>query len=395
MNHIQHFPGRLFYSFLVTLLLVACSEAPEPQLAVPESVINLAPLVALHKQFEAGKHGNIDGVMVLHGNEVVFEKRYVQDYRTPFEEYVAAGIEDNFAGPEPYHYLDPDWHPWLKGSDLHTMQSVTKSVASALIGVAIGRGEIAGVDVEVDQYFDHPNPFQGDPRATGMTLEDLLTMSAGIDWDEENYSADGNDCIIMEHSQDWVDYVLNKGMAVERSEVFNYNSGISVLLDQVLWKATGLHADRYAEEYFFGPLGIDEYYWKTTPTGIVDTEGGLYLTPRSLARIGELYAADGVWNGQRIFPEGWVESSFAPSIPVGEDSPWLYGYQWWLLPDPDDPERLIPAARGFGGQYLLIFSEDDVIAVFNGWNIHPGKTPLSIELAIEHVLNAVRKDRSS
>ncbi len=175
-----------------------------------------------------------------------------------------------------------------------------------------------------NNIFDHPNPFQGDPRSFKLTLRDLLTMSAGIDWNETDYSDENsNNCIVMERSDDWVEYVLGQGMVEQSGVVFNYNSGTSMLLDQILFKATGKRADEYGRERLFGPLGIDDFYWKITPTGIIDTEGGLFLSPRSLVRIGELYASDSVWNGKRILPEAWVQASFTPAIEVGRDGTFI------------------------------------------------------------------------
>ncbi len=397
--------ASILLATVILLVIPACSEQsaeladrdaaaaanPLPQGSVVNNNINLGVLAALDQEFASGDRGYIDGMLVLHGGKVVYENRYAQDYRTPFEAYEASGLRDGYWGEGQYHYLNPQWHPWLKDGELHTMQSVTKSVTSALIGIAIAQGAIPSTDVEVQRYFNHPNPFQGDPRSFKLTLHDLLTMSAGIDWNESDYSdASSNDCVIMEHSDDWVTYVLDQGMVEQSGVVFNYNSGISVLLDQILFSATGSHADAYARKHLFGPLGIDDFFWKTTPTGTVDTEGGLYLSPRSLARIGELYANDGVWNGERIFQEGWVQDSFSPAISVGRGGDWMYGYQWWLLPDPGLPGKFIPAARGYGGQYLLILAEDDVIAVFNGWNIHPGTSPMPVEYVIGRLIEAVR-----
>ena len=171
-------------------------------------------------------------------------------------------------------------------------------------------------------------------------------------------------------------------------EEFEYNSGITVLLAHILLQATGKHADDYAVEHLFGPRGIDTFYWKKTPTGLVDTEGGLSLEPQDLAKFGYLYENNGIWNEQRILTEGWVAASMEPDTEV-PDWPGKYGYQWWLIPYEGEKQNWAYTGWGYGGQYLLVVPEYDLIAVFTGWNIYD-KPALDPIFALEQVLNAVR-----
>ena len=134
----------------------------------------------------------------------------------------------------------------------------------------------------------------------------------------------------MEGKDDWVRYVLEQPMAEDPGKTFVYNSGATELLSYLIWKATGKQADDYAKEHLFAPLGI-EYFWKRTPKGLADTEGGLYLAPRDLAKIGHLYMKDGVWNGRRILPEGWARASTRAATRDDEKG-YGYGYQWWVIP---------------------------------------------------------------
>jgi CubicO group peptidase (beta-lactamase class C family) len=170
----------------------------------------------------------------------------------------------------------------------------------------------------------------------------------------------------MEASRDWIQFVLDQPMAAEPGSVFVYPSGVTELLAEVLRKATGKQADAYAAEHLFGPLGISRFSWKRTPTGHPDTEGGLYLTPRDLAKIGYLYRNDGVWEGRRVLPEGWVAASTRhQSDPGSEGGGMKYGYQWWVLPGA--PSAF--AGIGYGGQLLVVVPALELIAVFTGWNI--------------------------
>jgi len=222
------------------------------------------------------------------------------------------------------------------------------------------------------------------------TLKDLLTMTSGIRWDEStvSYTDPANSCASMEASADWVQFVLSQPIAAEPGTVFVYNSGVTELLAQILKKATGKHADEYAREYLFGPLGIKSFYWKHTPTGHPDTEGGLYLAPRDLAKLGYLFEHDGLWNGKRILHAGWATESTTPHVPVAKDGPPIYGYQWWTLPEPGRPVHF--AAWGYGGQYLMVVPSLDLIAVFTGWNIYD-KPEMKPGLALQRILGAVKK----
>ena len=143
-----------------------------------------------------------------------------------------------------------------------------------------------------------------------------------------------------------------------------YNSGGSQLMSAILRTATGRTMDVYAEDHLFGPLGIQDYHWKRTNAGLPDALGGLYLEAEQLAKIGYLYLQDGVWDDVRILPEGWVEAATTRHV----SSPG-YGYQWWR-PDPGGVE--VWAGQGFGGQFLLVLPDYEIVAVINSWNLFGG-----------------------
>jgi CubicO group peptidase (beta-lactamase class C family) len=344
-------------------------------------------LEALHKELAAGDHGYVDALLVVRHGRIVFERSYAHDYDRLF-----VG-KDPRRGP--YNYYDPDWHPYYKRGPLHTMQSVSKSVTSALVGVALRRGEIAGLDVKVMPYFKGLR-VSTDRRWAGLTLRHLLTMSAGIRWDETTvtYTDPTNSCAAMEASPDWVQFVLDQPMAEEPGRVFNYNSGVTQLLAHILKQATGRVPDEYAAEHLFSPIGIRTFHWKRTPTGLADAEGGLYLTARDLARIGSLFLQDGVWQGRRLLPEGWAAESTAPRLVVSSQAGLErdYGYQWWSLPYGPERKRAF-AAIGYGGQLLLVVPEHDLIAVLTGWNIYERRPPAA-SVVLARILAALRPVRS-
>jgi CubicO group peptidase (beta-lactamase class C family) len=345
--------------------------------------LDAAALESLSGEFTAGKHGYVDSMLVIRHGRVVFERAYPQDYQALF-----AKAPDRHR--DLYNYYDPEWHPFYQNTRLHTMQSVSKSVTSALLGIAMARGELAGIDVPAAPFFEGYRTHGDDPRFAALRLRDLLTMTSGIRWDEDTvpYTNPANSCAAMEASKDWVQFVLDQPMAEDPGKVWVYSSGVTELLAQVLKKATGRHADDYAAEHLFTPLGIRSFHWKRTPTGHPDTEGGLYLEPRDLAKIGYLYMNDGVWNGTRLLPAGWAAASTAPAMSVEPAKGIGYGYQWWVI-SPTATRPPAYAADGYGGQYLLVVPSLDLIAVFTGWNIWD-KPELDMVYALEGVLRSVK-----
>ena len=378
--------------------LAACSPSPGsmtdvrpawPTRGWPSSTpeaegLDPAALGTLDAEFASGSRGQITGMLVIRHGRVVFEKSYTHDFDKLFEG------RDPVRGP--YNYYDPDWHPFYKHGTLHTMQSVSKSFTSALVGIAIARGELPPVDTKVLPLLDGFRLPDTDARRSDMTLAHVLTMTTGIKWDESTvtYTDPANSCANMEKSQDWIQFVLDQPMAEPPGAKFVYNSGATELLSYLIKKGTGKQAHEYAAEQLFAPLGITDTYWKTTPTGLADTEGGLYLAARDLAKLGYLYLHDGVWDGRRLLPEGWVKASTSPLVDTrpGVERSRRYGYQWWVLPYGKDG-RYAYAALGYGGQRLIVVPEHDLIAVFTGWNIYesPEFAPYD---ALDRVLAAVK-----
>jgi len=222
----------------------------------------------------------------------------------------------------PYNYFDPAWHPYYHGTDEHTMQSVSKTVTSATIGIAMARGDFkAPLSTPVLHYFDESKVKNVDARKRRMTLRDLLTMTSGFDWNEDvPYDDPNNPSDLMEATDDWVQFVIDRPMKDEPGKVFAYSSGATELLAYVFKRETGADIEQYAHAQLFGPLGIDAYFWKRTPLGVVDTEGGLYLRTEDLAKIGLLYLNDGLWKGRRLLKSDWIKESMTPESTPARDS---------------------------------------------------------------------------
>ncbi|HEX4541528.1 MAG TPA: serine hydrolase, partial [Candidatus Acidoferrum sp.] len=228
-----------------------------------------------------------------------------------------------------------------------------------------------------------------DDRKRRMTLQHVLTMTTGLNWNEEvPYDDPRSDSSLMEATDDWVHYVIDKPMAEEPGKVFNYSSGATELLAYIFKKETGQDLDAYGEKYLFAPLGM-RHHWKRTYLGVVDTEGGLYLNGDDLAKIGYLYLHDGNWDGKQIVSKEWVKESLTPYIDAEREGPGIefkYGFKWWLYPLKG---KFVWMARGFGGQELMVFPEENLIAVFTGWEII--KDSAATKDLVDRLLPAVKQ----
>jgi CubicO group peptidase (beta-lactamase class C family) len=387
--------ARLCRTVLVValLLLAGRAAAQDWPKAEPKTVgLDAAKLAAFDADLAGGQYGLVDNLLVIRCSKQAYERSYAHDYGKIYGDRAKSAGPLNHDVNGPYNYFSTEFHPYYQHRDVHTMQSVSKTVTSVTIGAAMLRKEFPSeLDAPILKYFDSYKIANLDDRKRRITLRHLLTMSAGLEWHEDlAYDDPKNSADVMEAQHDWVQYVIDQPMVGEPGKVFVYSSGITQLLSHIFKQVTRKMVDEYAAEHVFKPLDM-EYYWKHSPTGLPDTEGGLYLAPRDLAKIGALYLHDGEWNGKQIVPREWVKLSITPHVQVAEDG-WKYGFQWWLGPY-GNPERLAWAARGFGGQELLVFPEYDTIAVLTGWSILPSTDGKKYD-ELKRVLDAIDTQHS-
>lgn len=251
----------------------------------------------------------------------------------------------------------------------HMLRSATKSVTSILVGIAKDMGLINRLDQKIQDIFPEYSILDWQGPKKDITLEHVLTMTAGLKWNEWLYSDRDSRSTVYEMAQsnDWIKSVLEQNMTGRAGEGFNYSSGLSLVLGAILKNKTGISADVFAQKHLFGPMGITQFSWQKGPNSMVFTSGGekgLWLRPRDMAKIGLLMLNKGEWNGRQIVSAEWVEKSTLPHVKAffaGSE----YGYQWWRGEKvvKDGTIDLFYAA-GHGGQYIFCCPSLDLVAVF-------------------------------
>jgi CubicO group peptidase (beta-lactamase class C family) len=254
--------------------------------------------------------------------------------------------------------LDATFYPYQRGGPVtvHDLASVTKSVTSALVGIAIGRGAINGLDDLVLDFFPGRAIANLDSAKKSMTVGHLLSMSSGFDCgvqrNEQELSA-------MFQSVDWVQFALDLPMAFIPGSDWAYCSPNTHLLSAIITETTGQSALEFAQEHLFAKLGIRQASWPTDPQGHSHGWGDLHLLPRDMAKIGYLYLHDGQWNGEQILPTGWVSASTTPYFTLSAERG--YGLAWWLL-TMGNVEAYY--AYGRGNQSIFVWPDRNAVVVF-------------------------------
>jgi CubicO group peptidase (beta-lactamase class C family) len=249
----------------------------------------------------------------------------------------------------------------------HHMMSVTKSITSILIGIGKDQEKIPSIDKKIDEFFSSYKDISWDEPKNEIRLKHVLTMTAGLDWNAWEYpSTDPRDSTnAMTQSDDWIKFVLMRKARDTPGKNFVYSNGLTMLLGEILRNTTGVSADKFAEEYLFGPLGISDFSWQKLPDGTIITAWGLKLRPRDMAKIGYMMLKDGKWKDKQIVSSTWVKESTKAHV---EEDILLgsgYGYQWWrgrAFINGKSIETFY--AAGKGGQYIFVCPALDLVTIF-------------------------------
>jgi CubicO group peptidase (beta-lactamase class C family) len=251
------------------------------------------------------------------------------------------------------HYRRPD-----DAATLVNIRSVTKSLTSTLIGIALHRGDLESIDLTLGKLIPDRIPADADPAVADITLRSFLTMTSGLWWDgHEDWS-------MLLESDNWTETTLSQPIVAEQGEQFLYNTGGSHLIGVALAAVIGRPLEEYAREHLFSPLGIRDGDWMRSPQGEVNGGAGLELTPRDTAKLGQLLLQHGRWVDTQLLSEDYATASTTwqsegESITGGSIGV-AYGFQWWVT---DDTGYEAYFALGFGGQYVYVVPDLDVVIV--------------------------------
>ena len=393
---------RTIGTLFAILLMSPCASAQDPRptkewpTATPKEVgLDPAALARFDADIEKRSYTYVDSVMIIRHGKLVFDRTYQRNYEDIYGD--RAKKRDALNSQEltgPYNYYATWWHPRYRRGDLHTLQSITKTIVSTLLGIAIMRGDFPDdLDTPVMKYFDEKKVANVDARKRAITIRHLLTMTSGVQWHWTSkpiaQAAEDTD-VLFESSADWLKFAIDRPMADVPGQKFNYASGNAQILAHIFNNVTGKDIEEYAAQHLFAPLGIRDYYWKRTPTGIVDASGGLYLRPHDLAKIGYLYLHNGAWDGKQVVKADWVKASVTGHVDTPEwfkGSQW--GYLWGVLPYGNKGQHTSFGATGFGGQGLIVLPDHDAVIVYTGWSIIDGQNALSPPTAIAQFQKAM------
>ncbi len=343
--------GRLGLALLAAGGLIGCGGATRPSpLAVPQAHpggwnvasaedvgLDSQRLAAMVEGIRSGSEGRLHSLLIArHGTLAV-------------EEYFAPSSAD----------------------DVHSLQSVSKSVTSLLVGIALDDGRLASEDTPVLDALPRYSGLQGDPWRDALTVRHLLSMRSDLAWREEPYA--GSDLETLNRSaEDWVRFVLDRPLVAAPGSDWQYNSGGVIALAGVLRAVEQEDVVAFAHERLFAPLGIAGDRWFRSPyDGLPHTGGGLYLRSRDMARLGQLVLQGGTWDGRAVVSRGWLDRSTRRV--TGPLTFWrhpvYYGLLWWLFPmsgraesSPGQPD--IVTASGAGGQWIFVVPARDMVVTF-------------------------------
>jgi CubicO group peptidase (beta-lactamase class C family) len=321
--------------------------AQEP--VAPESVGFAADLPSRFAALQdSGRLLNVHGVVAFRRGRMMFE-RYM------------AGTDEMWG--RPLGTVD------FRADTLHDMRSVTKSIVGLLYGIALGQQRVPAPDQPLLAQFPEYPDLAKDAGNAQLTIAHALTMTLALDWHEED-PLHHSDEVLMESSPDRYRFVLERPMLGPPGKGYKYNSGATALLGRLIERGTGSGLATFARTALFEPLGISASDWAMGVDGVASAASGLRLTPRDLARIGQMIVAGGKWDKRTIVPADWLEASFRPAAVVDDNR--RYGYHWYtgelaLSGKTGTYGTKWIGAFGLGGQRLFVFPElEFVLAVTAG-----------------------------
>ena len=255
------------------------------------------------------------------------------------------------------------------------LRSVTKSIISILMGIAIDKGFVTSIDDPIQQYLPNIQPTKNlNTLKEQITIRHLLTMSTGLDCNDWDKKSKGQEDKVYK-KKDWIQYTLDLPMVQEPGVVSTYCTMGVVIAAQIISNASNMPLDQFAKQFLFTPLGINNVSWKhTSKKEVIDVAKRIQMIPRDMAKIGLLLLNNGKWNNSQIVSKNWIKESLNTHTKISNID---YGFLWWTIPFGSKTAKV---ATGNGGQYIMIFKDLHLIAVFTGsaYNSQEDKLPFTI-----------------
>jgi CubicO group peptidase (beta-lactamase class C family) len=377
---------KVFFGFIILILLLSCRTETES-----ESEIYQAP-VEKNDGWEVSNlnQEGMDQDIIHRFLENIFDNLYKNIHSCVIARNGKLVLDYQFKT----QLTQVDAYVGNTDLELHAMMSVTKSLVSVLVGIAIDQGFISGVSQNVYPFFPEYQPFENwCIHKSKVTVKDFLIMCHGYDWDEISfpYTDPRNSYYQMSQRNDWVRYVLDLKMIDIPGQVFNYSSGVSHVMGKLISNASGLTLEDFTEFYLLVPLGIDKIKWIKAPNGMADDA---YLTTRDMAKLGQLVLNQGTWDNQRIVSDSWIDGSTRQYVDVGDS--FGYAYFWWTYVfriDDRDIESLM--AWGYGGQFIFVFRSLNLVVCFTGGNYGNGLESQPFEMVRLYILPSILRKSDS
>ncbi|MFC3229926.1 serine hydrolase domain-containing protein [Marinibaculum pumilum] len=331
-----------------------------PVAAPAEAGLDPGILDGLVPQFTAWRAANLHAVLIARHGRLAYERYFTGPDQRWGQDLGAVSYDSGMA---------------------HDLRSISKSVTSLLAGIGRQRGWLPGLDTPVlsllPECADLAGPDNSDLDRGAITIRHLLTMSAGLAWNEDlPYSDPRNSERLMSIAPDRARYVLEQPLLRPPGRVYGYNGGLTLLLGDLLAAGGGAALDDLAQEVLFDPLGIARPDWVRYPDGVPICASGLRLRPRDGLKIGQMVLQGGRWQDRQVVPADWIVESLTPQI-NGQEL-YFYGYQWWLGRSLVRKREIgWAAAMGWGGQRLyLVPGLDLVVLVHAGLYDNPPLQPV-------------------
>ncbi|MDJ0767118.1 MAG: serine hydrolase [Myxococcota bacterium] len=261
---------------------------------------------------------------------------------------------------------------------LHDMASATKSVTSALLGIAIDQGFIDSIDLRVHELFPE-FPWLATGEKAEMSLEHMINMSSGLEWDQATFQPldPRNDLVLFSRSSTPWSFYFSRPLVATPGTHMTYSEASINVVGEAIFRSSGQQVDGFADTYLFGELGIADRTWGVTAYGRVWSSGDLFLRPRDMLKIGQLYLQDGVWDGEQLIPQSWIDLASIPYVEFDATSEaheryWAavadkvgYSHAWWTLSEETYGADAFTAS-GWGDQRIMVLPEYSMVVVFTG-----------------------------